>query len=162
MESVVTRRAWLTGRFGHNRQTIRPPWAIAEAQFVERCSRCNQCITHCEQGIIHKGDGGFPEINFSYGECTFCEACVDSCEDLALQKTTNPWQLKANINDTCLAAQSIICISCAENCEVEAIQFKSGKKAAMQPHVDLEKCTGCGACFSPCPTQSITLCQTSI
>ena len=53
----------------------RPPWALNEFLFVDQCTRCNECITACEEEIIIRADGGFPEIDFNRGECTFCELC---------------------------------------------------------------------------------------
>ena len=52
---------------------IRPPWSVNEADFTDKCTRCGDCILVCETQIIVKGDGGFPEIQFDKGECTFCQ-----------------------------------------------------------------------------------------
>ena len=57
---------------------IRPPWSVNEEDFTDKCTRCGDCILVCETQIIVKGDGGFPEIQFDKGECTFCQKCVNN------------------------------------------------------------------------------------
>ncbi|MFU8788365.1 MAG: ferredoxin-type protein NapF [Methylobacter sp.] len=162
MPSAISRRALLTGQLKATSPPLRPPWAIPEAQFIDACTACSRCIKDCEEGILKKGSGGFPEVDFSLGECTFCQRCVDACPDQALQKTATPWQLKAHINDNCLTHQHIVCLSCGENCDAQAIRFSQIGHPVAQPKIDANLCTGCGACFNPCPTQAISLCQNSI
>lgn len=132
------------------------PWIDDSHQFTENCTQCSECVTQCPENIIVQGDGGFPVIDFSLGECTFCGKCAESCEETIFAKTTElPWQKKAVINDTCLANQNVACRSCGESCPEEALTFKIGINAV--PDINLDKCNGCGACFSPCPTNAIEI-----
>ncbi len=162
MLQKLNRRSLLRADLHNKRQTIRPPWAIAEALFVERCSRCEECIRQCDEGIIKKGDGGFPEIDFSLGECSFCQDCLKHCPEQALQPADDPWRLQARISELCLAHQHIVCMSCYENCEVEAIRMTPFQKGVSIPEIESTLCNGCGACVRICPTEAITICQTSI
>ncbi len=132
------------------------PWIKESQNFLEKCTQCTDCIKACPEQIIVKGDGGFPNIDFTKGECTFCGLCADSCnEDIFVETTQVPWFKKAVIKESCLAEQNIYCRSCAESCEFEALFFKIG--LSEKPQINLELCNGCGACYSPCPTQAIEI-----
>ncbi|GIU25407.1 ferredoxin-type protein NapF [Shewanella colwelliana] len=136
----------------------RPPWVKADIDFTDICTRCDKCITACETQIITRGDGGFPEINFAQDECTFCQKCVQACPEPLFDLAQNvPWQIKATINDTCLANSGIWCQTCKDACDPRAISFKPAIGQAPKPLIDLESCTGCGACVAPCPNQSIKI-----
>ncbi|MCV6039462.1 ferredoxin-type protein NapF, partial [Escherichia coli] len=72
-----------------------------------------------------KSDGGFPSVDFSIDECTFCYQCANVCpEPLFLAETEQPWHAKAVISDSCLAKQNVECRSCGDMCDPMAIQFK--------------------------------------
>jgi len=132
------------------------PWIIDAQQFVEQCTQCADCISVCPENILFKGDGGFPNIDFNLGECDFCGKCADVCKEPIFSATIEtPWHNKALITQACLAHESIYCRSCAESCEVQALTFQLGISAV--PMIDLELCTGCGACVAPCPTKAIEI-----
>ncbi len=151
------KRQLLRGRLSRS-NAIRPPWSIDEADFVDRCSRCRRCVEHCPEQILQIGSGGFPEVNFSLGECTFCADCVSACDEPLFTSTQHkPWNHKATISDRCLVTQSVVCRSCAEQCEPEAIRFKLQPGGLAMPAVDLSRCNGCGACVPVCPTQAVTV-----
>ena len=141
----------------HGKQhPLRPPWAEDEGAFLEHCNSCGACITACPEKILEKGRGGYPQINFQYGECTFCKRCVEQCPNQSLQETrTPPWHLKAHINEKCLTQQQVICYSCRDSCEHEAILFAIAKVSI--PTIDFDKCNGCGACYQSCPVTAIMM-----
>ncbi len=161
MESrVITRMQLLRGDVRGKENIIRPPWALGEDLFTERCSRCHQCIRACPEKIIVKGRGGFPEINFALGECTFCRKCVEQCADGALSDPgheTPPWAVKAQLGAGCLTYQGVVCLSCKEQCDARAITMQHQAGAVAVPQIDQTLCTGCGACYQPCPVHAITL-----
>jgi ferredoxin-type protein NapF len=141
---------------------IRLPWVLNEATFIAGCTQCGDCLTSCPENIIQKGDGGFPEVNFLKGECTFCQACVESCQqplfaERALASEINAWELDISIKGDCLAVNDVFCQSCQECCETEAISFKYINSSVPKPQIKLSDCTNCGACVAICPQSSIEL-----
>lgn len=152
----ASRRALLKGRFRHE-PALRPPWAVSERLFTQLCTRCGECQRVCETAIIRLGDGGFPEVDFSRGECTFCQVCVNACPESALDKSQPfpPWESSASIGHECLGLKGIYCKSCGEVCEVGAIGFTFNSGRIPVPKVDREACNGCGACVSICPVEVI-------
>ena len=132
------------------------PWINESSLFIEHCTQCGDCLDVCPEKIVVKGDGGYPSIDFNQGECTFCGKCADICkEPIFVSTQLQPWLKKAQINSSCLIHQHVYCRSCADSCEVEALSFQLG--GSKVPQINLDLCTGCGACFSPCPTQAIEI-----
>lgn len=160
IETDIKRRNFLHGRFGTKKIVIRPPWAVDEALFIDRCTRCDDCIANCESGILFKGDGGYPETDFSKGECTFCKACVAHCKTQALSlQISPPWRLIARVSENCLAHNGVVCMTCRDQCPEQAIRMQARVGQPPFPVIDEQICTGCGACFASCPSQAIQLTQ---
>lgn len=161
MQLSLSRRALFRGQLSNTQSpAIRPPWAQPEHAFLDLCSRCDKCASACESNIIIRGDGGYPQVDFTAGECTFCNACEAACPDGALQRTETseiPWNLTANIGAECLSANGITCRVCGDRCDARAIQFKLAMGGVANPVVDASTCTGCGACVAPCPVNVITI-----
>lgn len=159
MSQTHSRRNFLRGKFSAAPGTVRPPWAVDEGDFAERCTRCGDCARACPSKIIVQGDGGYPVIDFGKGECTFCAACVSACPSAALNRAADapPWQLHATIGEACLAHKQVECRVCGEMCEAGAIRFRPLLGGVSTPDLDPDVCTGCGACFAPCPSGAIRL-----
>lgn len=148
-------------------QGIRPPWAKLEVDFVAGCTRCGDCIFVCETQILVKGDGGFPEVKFALGECTFCQKCVEVCKQPIFrphfsqtnsgEQAEQPWSHKIEIQSRCLAFHAVECRTCEDNCESRAIRFKREIGGIAKPQVDLESCNGCGACIGVCPVSAVKI-----
>ena len=137
---------------------VRLPWLKADLDFTDKCTRCGDCTTACPEQIIIVGDGGFPEIDFSVSECSFCKECVNHCkEDLFDLAQTQAWPNKAIISNSCLNIGSVYCRSCAESCEFEALAFNFTTTTFVSPDVVFDDCNGCGACVSSCPVNAITV-----
>ena len=156
----ISRRQFLRGDFrGRLAAPLRPPWARAEPAFRAACTRCAECIGACPQHIIAADQERRPVVDFSRGECTFCGKCVEVCAPRALDQIGGepPWRLKARIRNDCLARQNVVCRSCGDACPAQAIRFRPQPMAAALPEVDEAGCTGCGACFAPCPAKAISL-----
>ncbi|ABV86770.1 ferredoxin-type protein NapF [Shewanella pealeana] len=156
MSSINQSRRRLFNR--KKNDAVRPPWVKLSIEFTDECTRCNKCISACETQIIVKGDGGFPEVDFKIDECTFCQECANACPENLFEDTdTTPWQVKAKIQDSCMAYQGIWCQSCKDSCDSRAISFTLAVGKAPLPQIDTEACTGCGACVAPCPSGAIII-----
>ncbi len=137
----------------------RPPWAIAESEFITRCTRCGACAQACSPGIVVPGAGGFPEVDFERGGCLFCGECARVCSPHALRIVAGgpPWRLRAAVAAVCLGARGVVCGSCVDACDTQAIVLRTHAGGAGMPQVDGHGCTGCGACMSVCPASAIVV-----
>ena len=150
---------------GNFEGALRPPFAVKDEAFTDICDRSGRCIKACPEGIIVRGSGKFPEIDFSKGECTFCYDCIDACKSGALKKDTNiiettdqqPWTYKAVIGNGCLSANGVTCRVCGDRCDSQAIKFRLAIGGKALPELTLNDCNGCGACVVPCPTKTISI-----
>lgn len=155
------RRQFLRGELRARKRPLRPPWALSEAAFTLRCTRCGACREACPQGIIKGGSGAFPRLDFARNGCTFCGECAMACEPGALRRGTQggvpPWSLVAQVAQSCLATNGIVCRLCGERCEPRAIEFKPQVGGRAVPAIDLRLCTGCGSCAGICPVDAIAM-----
>lgn len=154
------RRAFLRGgRRNTKPAEIRPPWGLPEPAFSSGCTRCHNCVDACPEQIIVPDTDGVPTLDFHRGECTFCRQCTTSCpEPLFLDpKRHAAWRHTAQIERTCLGYQGIFCQSCKESCEAGAIHFSLWERRIPAPRIELDVCTGCGACIGVCPVRAITM-----
>jgi ferredoxin len=136
----------LAGLIGPNWQpsVIRPPGALAEPDFINRCLKCGQCMRICPTNIIHPAslESGLeglwsPVLNFRIGTsgCQLnCIACSHICPTAAIRPVSldeklgqgqfaqvGPIRLGTAFVDRgrCLPwAMDRPCIVCQENCPV--------------------------------------------
>ncbi len=128
---------------------IRPPGSVAEAEFLERCIKCDQCINACPTNVLQPAmlrEGGIealwtPVLNFRIAHCQLkCSLCSEVCPTGAIRRISvaeklgygpytrqGPVRLgTAFINiSRCLPwANQIPCVVCEEVCPVapKAIQ----------------------------------------
>lgn len=154
----LSRRNLLRGVSSAASRPIRPPGALSEPAFIDTCTSCGDCIATCPQNIIVSGSGGYPEVDFHRGECTFCDLCTDGCEVNALSNSVQPrWSLSLEVADKCLAAGKVVCQTCGDSCDVRAIRFPARVGVISTPNINANACTGCGACVASCPVQALTL-----
>lgn len=153
----TSRRFFLRGQPAPAAPTLRLPWALDDTSFTDHCTRCSDCLRACPEQIIVRGDGGFPQVDFTKGACTFCHACVDVCAQPVFSSESQPWQAQAIISDGCLTRQQVFCQNCKDACAPRAIRFQFGRQGISYPQVLAEACTGCGACVAPCPTGAIRI-----
>ncbi len=155
---------------------IRPPGALAEKEFLQRCVRCAECIQVClgnalQPALFQAGlDGMFsPMLVARTGYCEFnCTLCGQVCPSGAIRQLTvkekHQWKIGHAWFDKniCLPyAKAIPCMVCEEHCPTpdKAIRFKEvvvagadGQAVTIrQPYVVQELCIGCGICETKCP-----------
>jgi len=142
---------------------IRPPYAIAEIEFLLACTRCKACIEACPHGVIFPLSSrlgtevlGTPALSLANKACMLCDdfPCVAACEPKALYKDEEVEELprlaKISIDqETCLPFQGPECGVCAGECPVPgAITLEMER-----PVVDETVCVGCGQCRQACVTE---------
>ena len=154
------RREFLTRRVVPTSSPFRPPWTN-EDRILQRCTRCADCITSCPENVLALDKIGFPV--FAPGEskegCTFCTACVEACRfDVFDAAQDPPWNTKISIeHDNCLPFIGVHCESCRDACVADAIRMRPRIGGPAQPAIDLESCTGCGACVAVCPVRALSV-----
>jgi len=174
--AAVLPRTSLSAKPNARRSFLRPPGAIKESGFLDRCERCGQCIHACPTGFIQPamlqaGVEGLwtPVVNAQAGYCSWdCNRCTQVCPSGAIGKLTlkHKQQFRIGIavidKDRCYTySDGFNCSACEERCPVpgKAILFREtetwnyqGKRLVVkQIYVDPDRCTGCGICEYVCP-----------
>ena len=144
---------------------IRPPYALAETEFLLSCTRCDACVEACPHDVLFKLPdrlgtlaAGTPAMDLLNRGCPMCAdwPCVGACEPgalkLTVQKDETPPPLPrlavARINtDTCLPYQGPECGACADACPVPGALVWEGR---VRPLINAETCTGCALCREAC------------
>ena len=143
---------------------IRPPFAIAELEFLLGCTRCSDCIAACPQGVIFPlaarlgaDVAGTPALDLVNKGCHLCTdwPCVNACKTAALQRPpepeaseiTRPRLARVKINTaTCLPYQGPECGVCLDACPVPGALYIQQER----PLIDENVCTGCALCREAC------------
>lgn len=139
----------------------RPPGAVAEAQLLELCTRCDDCADACPHGAILKFTEkagplleATPVLRPETVACHMCEGfpCAQACRTGALvQPFALTWPLGTVRvrRDRCFTFLGPECGACVGVCPdgAEGISL-----AGTHPVVDPELCVGCGKCIHVCPT----------
>ncbi len=133
---------------------LRPPGAVDEPLFLERCTKCNDCVTACPPGAImaHPQDGT-PILFADQSPCLLCEdlPCITACGTDALLPVEKINQVRMGIatvsHRLCTAGQG--CHACVSKCPTGALAMDV---ASLHLSVVKEACVGCGMCEMVCTT----------
>jgi formate hydrogenlyase subunit 6/NADH:ubiquinone oxidoreductase subunit I len=76
------------------KEVMRPPGAVAEPDFLERCTKCDQCLRVCPTNVLQPAmfEAGIegvwtPIMNMKMGYCELnCTLCGQVCPTGAIQK----------------------------------------------------------------------------
>lgn len=151
---------------------IRPPGALAEADFLGACIRCGLCVRDCPYDTLRLAElgqavpPGTPYFVAREIPCEMCEdiPCVVACPTGALDpglKEIDAARMGLAVvidQEACIAFQGLRCEVCYNVCPLadEAITLemshnpRSDKHALFIPVVHSDACTGCGKCERAC------------
>lgn len=144
---------------------LRPPGALPDKEFLQRCYRCGRCIEVCPAHAIRKLStsdekvNGTPYIDPDLAACSLCEnlECMRACPSGALQLVESRFQIRIGLArlrlDRCLRASGQDCTICVYRCPLQQdaiLLDENGRIVIREP--GLVGCVGCGVCQHLCPT----------
>lgn len=141
---------------------LRPPGALAEADFLLACHRCGQCVAACPPSAIRPlpATAGLiaatPVIDPLIQPCHLCAdtPCITACPSGALQPLAEVQSARMGLARitaaTCLMTQGKECDFCVASCPVPGALTQT---AGEVPEVQADRCTGCGVCVYVCPSE---------
>ncbi len=149
---------------------VRPPGAVDEDLFLERCLTCQACVGACPNSALHPvplSEGlknwNTPQIVGRLGYCLpECTRCSSACPTGALEPIVVADKKKAKVGVAVVERGRCrswncerTCTVCIDNCPYEALDSVQHTDAAGEsydsPVVNRVKCVGCGACEFQCP-----------
>jgi ferredoxin-type protein NapG len=133
---------------------LRPPGAVPEGVFLDRCTMCGDCVTACPPGAIavHPASGT-PILYADQSPCLLCEdfPCITACRTDALVPVSGIAQVQMGTAEVshrlCTAGQG--CHACVSKCPTNALALDV---ALLHLSVSREVCVGCGMCEMICKT----------
>lgn len=157
------------------RRVIRPPAAMEESVFVDRCIRCGSCTRACitnglQPAMFESGLEGIwtphlvPEIGYCDYNCALCGGVcpTGAIRRLPLKEKQNTRLGLADVDrSVCLAwSKNQQCLICERHCPVQEKAIKIQRDtisgiAVGKPVVDRALCIGCGVCQNKCPARPV-------
>lgn len=142
---------------------LRPPGALAEDEFLDRCYSSGQCVHACPVAAIKLARSDSPRldrrpfIDPDVQACVVCDdlSCMHACPSGALSpvpKDAIDMGLAIVDLELCVRSQGEDCQICVDKCPIgaRAIEIPQPGAAVI---VHATGCTGCGVCQMYCPTE---------
>ncbi|MBI4846067.1 MAG: 4Fe-4S binding protein [Candidatus Omnitrophica bacterium] len=168
---IFTKKIKTKSRESENIYVIRPPLALKEEEFLNRCVRCGNCMKVCptnglQPAFLQAGILGLwtPILVADIGYCEYnCTLCSQVCPTAAIPKVLLKVKQKKKLGiakidrGLCLPwAKQKECLVCEEHCPIsqKAIKLRKSsfnKQVLLKPYIDEELCIGCGICQAKCP-----------
>jgi MauM/NapG family ferredoxin protein len=149
---------------------IRPPGALPEKAFLNRCIRCGLCMRACPSNTLQPlwlqaGTSALfsPRLTPRRGPCLpECTTCGDVCPTGAIRSLPlfeKQWAKVGTahiLRHKCLAWEwEKECLVCDEVCPYDAIELRRVAEMTIPvPFVQGNRCAGCGFCEHHCPVQA--------
>ena len=148
---------------------VRPPGAVPEDEFLDRCVRCAACIAVCPPNALQAlyAETGItalfsPGLVPASGPCDpQCARCGEVCPTGAIRELAGDERLWAKTGTAAIDRETCIawkdgekCMVCDEVRPYDAVVFGlEPGRAVSVPHVEAERCAGCGYCEHECPVK---------
>jgi MauM/NapG family ferredoxin protein len=157
---------------------IRPPGAVPEAEFLQKCVRCGECMRVCPGNALHPalfqaGPEGLwtPVLIPRIGYCVYnCTLCGSVCPTGAIEALSLPAKQITRIGTAYFDRNRCIpwndlqnCSVCEEACPTspkaiklvptEVVDDQGNRIVIKQPYMVEEHCIGCGICETKCPLE---------
>lgn len=144
---------------------LRPPGALAEANFLRLCVHCGKCLEVCPHDSLFL-DQGFgrgrhaPRLDPQQTPCYLCMKCPPACPTGALDpRIASMEQARMGrayiLMDRCHNyVDNTMCMTCYDRCPLRgrAIVLTNGLMPAIT-----EDCAGCGVCAYVCPLDAVEI-----
>ena len=156
---------------------IRPPGALPEPEFLQKCIRCMECVRICQsnggclqpdQNISRLSSLWSPIAVMRTGYCEFnCNLCGKICPTRSIVELSIEVKRKKQMGiayfdkNLCIPyTRNENCLVCEEHCptpkkaikfELREVSLEGTLKKVMYPFVDRNLCIGCGICETKCP-----------
>lgn len=144
------------------RPFLRPPGALAEKQFLERCYRCGNCVEICPANAIRRlvsEDASLnetPYVDPDLAACVVCEnmECTRVCPSGALQRVVERCEIQMGLArlraEVCLRTAGQSCDVCVQRCPIGQTAIRIDGTGRVE--IDAAGCVGCGLCQNLCPS----------
>ena len=132
---------------------LRPPGAADEAIFLERCTKCSDCVKACPYESIVVHQDGTPVVFADQTPCFLCDdtPCIAACATEALLPVGGTQDVQMGLaivnHRLCTAGQG--CHACVSKCPTDALTMDFDAQRLV---VAGERCVGCGMCEHVCRT----------